>query len=124
MSQKGKIQFVLIMTTGPENVNEGDRIFQSHAAWMARTHYKDGDKALLRYNVSKCAEMKNPMDPNSAATGRTSFILAEVYENPAGLQDHWEQAMSNWAEFGALNDWLGKCDITMANGAEIVHSLW
>jgi hypothetical protein len=124
MSQKGKIQFLIVITASPENVAEGDRIFRSHAEWMQRTHHRDGDKALLRYNLSKAPEMENPMDPDTKPTGNTNFVLAEVYEKPAGLKDHWEQAQSNWSEWKALNEWLPKCKVNMVNGAEIVHSLW
>ena len=70
------------------------------------------------------AEMENPMDPNTKPTGNTVFILSEVYEGPEGLQDHWQQAQGNWADFGALLTWLGKVKVTMVNGAGIMHSLW
>ena len=69
-------------------------------------------------------EMKNPMAPAEGTTENTCFVLSEVYSNPAGLQDHWEQAQGNWEDFGALNTWLGKVDVGMVNGTEIVHSLW
>ncbi|MFN2440246.1 MAG: hypothetical protein ABR503_13670 [Chitinophagaceae bacterium] len=124
MSHSGKLQFLIVVSSTPANAAEGDRIFSSHAEWMERTHYREGNKALLTYDVSKAAEMENPMDPNSGPTGNTVFILAEVYEGPAGLQDHWQQAQENWADFSAMLDWLGKCKVTMVNGAGIIHSLW
>jgi len=124
MAHSGKLQFLVVISAPQEHVAEGDRIFASHAEWMKRTHYKEGDKALLIYDVSKTAEMENPMDPNSKPSGNTVFVLAEVYEGPAGLQDHWQQAQENWADFGGLQDWLGKCKVTMVNGANIIHSLW
>jgi len=124
MSQKGSTQFAIIFTVRPEHVAEGDRIFKSHAAWISRTHHRDGEKALLQYNVSRAPQMTNPMDPSEGATENTCYVLTEVYANAAGLQDHWEQAMSNWEDFGALNEWLGKVDVQMVNGAEVVHSLW
>ncbi|MDX1479965.1 MAG: hypothetical protein R3301_19790 [Saprospiraceae bacterium] len=124
MSQKGCTQFTVVFTVAPEHVAEGDRIFQSHANWMARTHHRDGEKQLLRYNLSKAPQMVNPMDPGQGTTDNTCYVLSEVYANPAGLQDHWEQAQANWEDFGALNDWLGKVDSLMVNGSTIVHSLW
>ena len=48
MSQQGKVQIIIIFSAPPDIVSEGDRIFTSHADFMARTHYRDGDKALLR----------------------------------------------------------------------------
>ena len=41
---------------------------------MESTHYRDGAKALLSYNVSKAPELSSPMDLNSAPTGNTCFI--------------------------------------------------
>ena len=124
MAHSGNLQFLVVMSAPAAEVTEGDRLFKSHAEWMARTHYKDGNKALLSYDVSKAPEMENPMDPNTKATGNTVFILAEVYAGPAGLQDHWQQAQENWSDFGGLLTWLGKVKVTMVNGAGIVHSLW
>jgi hypothetical protein len=124
MSHSGKLQFLVVMSSPAGEVAEGDRLFKSHAEWMSGTHYKIGSKALLAYDVSKAPEMENPMDPNTKATGNTVFILSEVYEGPEGLQDHWQQAQSNWPDFSALTNWLGKVKVTMVNGAGIEHSLW
>ncbi len=124
MAHKGKIQFTVVFSVPEEHTAEGDRIFQSHAQWIEKTHYKEGDKALLIYDVSKGPEMENPMDPNSGPSGNTQYVLSEVYESPAGLQDHWQQAQENWEDFAALNEWLNKIKIIMVNGAEIIHSLW
>jgi len=124
MSHSGKLQFLVVMSSPAGEVAEGDRLFKSHAEWMSKTHYKDGSKALLSYDVSKGPEQENPMDPNTKATGNTVFILSEVYEGAEGLQDHWQQAQGNWPDFGALLTWLGKVKVTMVNGAGIQHSLW
>lgn len=124
MAHKGNIQFAMIFTVSPENVAEGDRIFKSHAAWMERSHYRSGDKALLVYDVSKTPEMKDPMDPNSGTTGNTQYVLAEVYQSPAGLADHWNQAAESWEDFEALKAWMGKGQFILINGANIIHSLW
>ncbi len=124
MSQKGCTQFTVIMTVSPELVAEGDRIFESHAAWMEKTHHRDGEKQLLQYNLTKTPQMVNPMDPGQGNTENTCYILSEVYANPAGLQDHWEQAQTAWQDFGALTEWLGKIDFQMVNGGEIAYSQW
>lgn len=123
MARKNKIQFTMVFTVSADQVAEGDRIFRSHAKWMEKTHHKDGNKALLIYDLSKAPEMENPMDPESDPTGNTHFILNEVYESPAGLQDHWQQAES-WEDFEALKEWMGKGSFLLVNGAQIVHSLW
>ena len=61
---------------------------------MEATHYRDGDKALLSYNVSKMKELSGDLD--SAPTGNTCFVLTEIYESKAGVLDHIKQAHENW----------------------------
>ncbi len=124
MAHKGKIQLTFVITAPPDQVEEGDRLFRSHAPWMEGTHHREGDKALLSYNVSKAPEFSNPMDPNSAPTGNTCFILSEIYETEAGVADHFEQAESSWQDFSALMEWLGKCKVSGVSAAQIINSLW
>ena len=124
MSQKGKIQLTFIIIAPPDQVAEGDRLFASHAPWMAATHHRSGDKALLSYDVSKAPELSNPMDLSSAPTGNTCYVLSEVYETEAGVADHYQQAQGNWSDFPALGAWLEKCQVTMVSAAPIFASLW
>ena len=123
MAHKGKVQLAFIISAPPNEVAEGDRVFASHASWMQSTHHRSGDKALLSYNVSKAPELSNPMDPASAPTGNTCFVLTEVYETPAGVTDHFKQT-ENWKEFPALGKWLEKCKVTAVPAAGIFNSLW
>ena len=124
MAYNGKTQLTIIIVAPPDQVEEGDRIFRSHAPWMEATHHRQGDKALLSYNVSKAPEISNPMDLNSAPTGNTCFILSEIYESEAGVADHFEQAMANWQDFPSLGKWLEKCKVTAVPAAPIFNSLW
>jgi hypothetical protein len=124
MAHKGKTQLTFIITAPPDQVAEGDRLFRSHASWMEATHHRSGEWALLSYDVSKTAEVSNPMDPGSAPTGNTCFILNEIYETDAGVTDHFQQASTNWQEFPALGKWLENCKVTAVPAAPIVHSLW
>jgi hypothetical protein len=124
MARRGKTQLTFIITAPPDQVAEGDRIFRSHGPWMERTHHRSGDKALLSYDVSKAPELSNPMDPESPPTGNTCFILSEVYESPAGVADHFQQAMKSWEDFPALRAWFEKCKVTAVPAAPIFNSLW
>ena len=124
MSHKGKTQITFIFTAIPDRVQEGDRLFASHAEWMEKTHYRDGKLALLRYNVVKGPEVSNPLDPSSKPTGNTCFVLNEVYETPAGLEDHWKQGTSNWKDFGAFKNWAGAVKVAVLHGSPVIHSLW
>lgn len=124
MRYHGKIQLTFVIVAPPDQVKEGERIFQSHAPWMEATHHRSGDKALLSYNVSKAPELSNPMDPNSAPTGNTCFILDEIYETGAGVTDHFQQSMASWQDFPTLGNWLQKCKVTGVAAAPIINSLW
>jgi hypothetical protein len=124
MSHEGRTQVTFIFTARPEQVAEGDRIFASHAAFLEKTHYREGELALLRYNVVKGPELSNPLDPGSEPTGNTCFVLAEVYENPAGLEDHWKQGSENWEDFQAFVAWASDVDAVALHGSPVIHSLW
>ncbi len=124
MAYHGKVQLTFIITSPPDHVEEGDRIFRSHAPWMETTHHRQGTRALLSYNVSKAPELSNPMDPNSAPTGNTCFVLTEIYETAAGVVNHFEQATANWKDFPAFFKWLEQCKVTAVPVAPIINSLW
>ena len=124
MAYQGKTQLIIVIVATPDQVDEGERIFRSHAPWMKAAHPRDGDKALLTYNVSKAPEISNPMDLNSAPTGNTCFIVNEIYESEAGVAHHFQQAMANWQDFPALVKWLEKCKVTIVPAATIFNSLW
>ncbi len=124
MAYKGKIQLTLIIVAPPDQVEEGDRLFQTHAPWMEATHHRDGDKALLSYSVSKAPEVSNPMDQNSDPTGNTVYVLSEVYETEAGVADHFQQAEASWQDFPAIGKWMENCKVTGVAAAPIINSLW
>ena len=124
MSRKGKIQLAFIIVPPPDQVAEGDRLFKTHAPWLESTHQRSGDKALLSYNVSKAQELSNPMDPSSAPTGDTCFVLTEVYETEAGVTDHFKQAGESWQDFPTFGQWLAKCKVMVVPAAPIFNSLW
>ncbi len=124
MAHHGKIQLLFTITASADQVAEGDRLFRSHGPWIESTHHRTGDKALLSYDVSKAAELKNPLDPNSGTTGNTCFILNEIYESEAGVADHFAQAQASWKDFGAFVEWMGKCKATVVPSAKIFNSCW
>jgi hypothetical protein len=123
MSDVGKTNVVIMFTVGPEDVAEGDRIFDSHADWMTG-HPRDGDTALLSYKISKGPERSNPLDPNSDLTGNTIFVINEVYETPAGIAEHWRQGFETWRDVPALMDWSAKAKVNTLHSGEVVHGLW
>ncbi len=124
MANQAKTQLIYVIIAPPDLVEEGDRLFRSHAPWMMATHNREGNNALLSYDVSKTPELSNPLDPGSAPTGNTCFILNEIYETDAGVADHFEQAMASWKDFQGFLTWLGKCKVTGVPVAPIINSLW
>lgn len=124
MARNGKVQLTYVIVAPPDQVAEGDRIFRSHRAWMERTHHRDGEKALLTYEVAKAPELSNPFDMDSEPTGSTCFVLNEIYETEAGVSDHFAQAMEGWEDFPALGEWLGKCRVSGTPTGSVFNSLW
>ena len=124
MSHEGSTQLTIIFTATPDLVAEGDRLFASHASWLAASHHREGELALLRYNVGKGPELSNPLDPSSEPTGNTLYVLLEVYAGQAGLDDHWQQGSTNWQDFGAFVEWAGKTNPAAIHAGQVVHSLW
>jgi hypothetical protein len=124
MSYEGKAQLTIMFTAPPDLVEEGDRIWRSHAAWMERTHSREGDKALLLYNLVKGSELEDQSDPSSRPTGNTTYVLTEVYETQAGVDDHWTQAAASWEDMGAVGEWSGGCTVATLHGSPVIHSLW
>src|SRR4051794_41929664 len=110
-------------TVGPEDVAEGDRIFESHVDWM-KGHSRDGDTALLSYKISKGPELSNPVDPNSEPTGNTIFVLSEVYETPAGVGEHWKQAIETWQDLPAFMGWGGRGTVGRRHTGPVVQRGW
>jgi hypothetical protein len=54
-----------------------------------------------RYNFSKGSELANALDPSSKATGNTRYVLNEIYDSPAGIENHWQEAQQSWGDFAA-----------------------
>ena len=124
MSTIGKIQLTIIYIAPPEAVEEGERVFRKHAEWMERTHPRVGELALLRYNIIKAPELKEPFNPSSEPTGNTMFVLDEMYETQAGLDEHWRMAAEEWEDMPLLVEWSTKCKAVTAHNGAAIQGLW
>jgi len=113
MNYKGKAQLTIVIDSPAELEAEGDRIFAMHEPWMKSSHYREGDKALLQYNVAKAP----------GENGRVFFIMTEVYETVAGIVDHVAQAQDD-AHHDLLLKWWEKCNVTFIRDGIIFNSLW
>jgi hypothetical protein len=114
----GKAQYFLALKCASEHEAEGDRFFARHAEWMERTHPKEGHKALLQYTVSKRLDGK----------GNVLYLLAEVYETSAGVENHSRLAHEDEAGSGLIlpsfRALLEKCETIGSGASDVVHSLW
>ncbi len=124
MAKKGKTQLLITWVVSPDKVAEMDRLAESHGAWMAKAHHREGSNALLSYDLSKGPELENPLDPGSKRTDNTRYVLSEVYDSPEGIENHWRQSQESWSDFGAMVSALGSCDTQTLHGGSIVQSLW
>ena len=113
MNLNGNTQLTMVFVATPDLEAEGDRIFKSHALWMEKTHYREGDLALLQYTVGKGTD----------DDGNIHFVVTEVYESEAGLKDHAEQGRQNWKDFDAFMQWTKECERT-SKVITIIDSLW
>lgn len=123
MSYMGKTQIIIMWTVGADDVSEWDRIFASHAEWM-KDHPREGETALLSYTISKGPELSNPLDPGSEPTGKTIYVLDEYYESPAGVARHWQDAMGNWKDLGALVDASARATVATQHSGTVIQALW
>ena len=123
MSHMGKAHIIIMWTVAAEDVAEGDRIFASHGEWM-KGHPRSGDTALLSYSISEGPELANPLDPNSAPTGNTIFVLDEFYESPAGVARHWKDAIDNWKDLSDLVAWSAKGKVATLHSGTAIQALW
>ena len=83
----GKVQLTRIWSIKPEAVEMMEKNVEDHTEWMQKTHFREGEKALLMLNWCKQSEVVNGEE-----TGNTLFVLTEIYESFAGIDDHMEQA--------------------------------
>ena len=115
MATKGKTQLLITFVASPDQVSKIDALVASYGAYMAKTHPREGSEALLSYNFSKGPELANPLDPGSAATGNTRYVLSEIYESPAGIENHWRESQKSWGDFA--NDGGGTRQLRHADAA-------
>ena len=124
MANQGKVQLLYVVAASAGLVEEGRRLFSSHANWIKATHHREGRKALISYNVSTAPEPADVWNEGASSTGRTLFILSEIYETKDGVDDHQRQAQENWKDYQPYISWLQKCEVRGVAAADIEQSAW
>ena len=112
----GCAQWSYLLVCPAEFEAEGDRLTAAHTQWMASTHDREGDRALLFRLVTK--------GPHPSRKDAVVFALTEVYRSRAGLDDHLRQVQEDWVEFPAWQAFVDKCEGPWGVNGEIQHSLW
>ena len=124
MAKKDKTQLIITWVVSPDQVSEMDRLAESHGSFMSKSHDRKGSNALLSYDLSKGPELENPLDPSSNSTGNTRYVLSEVYDSPAGIENHWRVTQESWSDFGAMVELVGSSNPQTLHSGAIVQSLW
>ena len=124
MAHNGKTQLLITFVAAPDKVAEVDRLVASHGAWMAETHHRKGQEALLTYNFAKGPELSKSLDPTSEPTGNTRYVLSEIYESPAGIAAHWHEAQQSWTDFKSMTEMISSCNPQTLHSGTIAESLW
>jgi hypothetical protein len=55
----------------------------------------------------------------------TIFVLDEFYESPAGVVEHWKQAVESWQDLSAFMEWSKKAKrVSTLHSGTLVQALW
>ena len=113
----GKTQLTRMWVYKAEYAQKMGENIAVHTKWMQETHYREGDKALHFLNWSSAPEIKDGEE-----TGNITFVLTEVYETTAGVDDHFQQAQETMSLPHDLSE--GIVEKIVCDRGIIKHSLW
>jgi hypothetical protein len=118
----GKTRLTFTFVVPAKSVELADKVFACHATWMAKTHHHSGPMALLSYDVSKMSELTDPVDLKSKPTGKTIYVLNEVYQTAAGVEDHFANT-PKWECYDQFVVLVNASKVTKVASASIFKSL-
>jgi hypothetical protein len=118
----GTTRLTFTFVVPAKSVALADKVFACHAPWMAATHNRTGPTALLSYDVSKMPELTDPVGLKSKPTGKTIYVLNEVYATAAGVEDHFEKTPS-WECFDQFVALVKASKVTRVSTGQIFNSL-
>ena len=131
---KGKSTvFLIFIAPNDEATAVLKSFFENHHEFMREKSHPDGTLKLGQYYVSESPEWENDGSnscPNSffegkfpKKTGRTIFVLAEIYENEDGLHHHFIESKEFKPEFDEMLSTF-KIEFQCLNQMKIIQSLW
>lgn len=120
-------QLIIMVVAAPDsiipgNIETGDALWKSHAQFMQTTH----QQFLVSYSLTKGPQLANPLDPYSAPTGNTIYVLNECYKQLNDIALHWAYTEKYWSDFNAIIAWMeteGNQVFTSHMGV-VQHSIW
>ena len=118
----GKTRLTFTFVVPAKSVALADKVFACHATWMDQTHHHTGPKALLSYDVAKMPELTDPTGLKSKPTGKTIYVLNEVYETVAGVEDHFERT-PKWNCYDQFVELVNVSKVTKVSTGNIFNSL-
>jgi hypothetical protein len=69
--------------------------------------------------ASPAASPRKSAGPNSDPTGDTIFVLVDVYESPAAVDEYWRQAIET-----RLHGVERQGNVSTLHGGRVVQGLW
>lgn len=130
---KEKSTVILIFIAPNDEATEVLRIFfENHYEFMREKSYENGPLKLVQYYISESPEWEGEDNrapvpffdgkfPNK--TGRTVFVLNEIYENEDGLHHHFMEFKDVMPEFNEMLSTF-KIEFQCLNQMKIIQSLW
>ena len=68
--------------------------FEAHERFMREIHFTEGDiePRVLAYYITKCPELKNPLNPDEGTTGLPHLDCMKFIGTPRVVQHTWQLA--------------------------------
>ena len=131
---KGKSTvFLTFIAPNDEAVGVLRGFFENHYEFMKAKSHTDGPLKLVQYYVSESPEWENDGTYNAPApffegkfpnkTGRTIFVLTEIYEHENGLHHHMIESKDFVPEFDEMLSTF-KIEYQCMCHMKIIKSLW
>ena len=132
---KGTSSVFMVFIAPNDEAAAGVRIFfENHIEFMKEKSHQQGPLKLIQSTYSESPEWQNDgpyiAGPASffegefpAKTGRTVFVLSEIYENENGLHHHYVESKDFISEFDEMISTYG-IEFKEFNQMKITQSLW
>ena len=117
--------FHLAFRVPDEESSRLDVFFEAHERFMRETHFTEGETEprVLVYNITKCPELKNPLNPDEGTTGYTLFGLHEVYRGPEGCAAHMAAGQAREALFAEFLDLVQTYMVSGLLAAPVIRTM-